>query len=70
MYILMAVDTENNILFYTGKSGMDWLSFRHENAFYYPTRELALERAKRFNCMEPVHGYRFMVQSCVPSHSS
>jgi hypothetical protein len=59
-YILRAKDKEGTTMFYTGKAGMEWLSLYESNAFGYPTRELAQERAKRFNRMEPVHGYWFL----------
>jgi hypothetical protein len=61
-YILRGLDREGNVYYYTGKAGMDWLSFERKNAFSYPTKEFAQERAKRFNKMEPVHGYWFVVQ--------
>jgi hypothetical protein len=61
-YVLRGLDKEGNVLYYTGRAGMDWLSFDRSNAFCYPVKELAQERAKRFNKMEPVHGYWFIVQ--------
>jgi hypothetical protein len=65
-YILRALDKEGNILFYTGKAGMDWLAYDRANAFRYHYREVALMKSKNFNRMEPVHGYWFTVQTMVP----
>jgi hypothetical protein len=59
-YILRGLDKEGNVMYYTGRAGMDWLSYDHSKAFIYPSKELAQERAKRFNKMEPVHGYWFI----------
>lgn len=61
-YILRALDKEGNVMFYTGKAGMNWLTYDRSDAFSYPSKKLAQERAKRFNKMEPVHGYWFIAQ--------
>jgi hypothetical protein len=65
-YILRALDKEGNILFYTGKTGMDWLTYNRGDAFAYFNRDLALQKSTNFNRMEPVHGYWFTVQTMVP----
>jgi hypothetical protein len=70
MYTLRARDREGNVMYYTGKAGMDWMTFDPKNAFCYPSKKLAQERAKRFNKMEPVHGYWFLAWSCALSPSS
>ena len=59
-YILRAMDREGNVMFYTGKAGMDWLSFEKANAFTWHTKNAAGWKAKHFNKMEPVHGYWFI----------
>lgn len=69
-YILRALDIEGNQTFYTGKAGMEWLSFDQKNAFHYSTMMEADRKAKNFNRMEPVHGYWFLVQLCELSPSS
>jgi hypothetical protein len=59
-YVLRALDKEGNRYFYTGKAGMDWLSFYPYEAFAYHTRQAAHLKAMRFNKMEQVHGYWFI----------
>jgi hypothetical protein len=64
-YILRALDKEGNIMFYTGKAGMDWLSSYRYEAFEYETLEAAFLKSTNFNRMEPVHGYWFVIQTLV-----
>jgi hypothetical protein len=62
-YILRALDKEGNVMFYTGKAGMDWLSPYKYEAFEYATKKAAGWKATHFNRMEPIHGYWFV---CIP----
>jgi hypothetical protein len=61
-YVLRALDKEGNQMFYTGKTGMDWLSFYQYEAFKFG-KEAALRKATLFNKMERMHGYWFIAQN-------
>jgi hypothetical protein len=61
-YILRALDKEGNVMFYTGKAGMDWLSPYKYEAFEFAAKMVANRKATNFNRMEPVHGYWFIPQ--------
>lgn len=62
MFVLRALDKEGNTYFYSGKTGMDWLTHYPSEAFTYSWIEIATLKAKNFNKMEPVHGYWFIPQ--------
>jgi hypothetical protein len=61
-YILRALDKEGNVMFYTGKAGMNWLSCYKYEAFEFAAKMAANRKAINFNKMEPVHGYWFIAQ--------
>ena len=60
-YIIRGTDEERNRLYYTGRAGLNWLSYTPKEAFHFHTMDAAMWKIHHFNKRSKIHGYMFEV---------